>query len=447
MNEPITVLLVEDDADVREAAAQSLRLAGFTVDAFDAAEKARQRIVPGSRCVCVSDVKLPGSTGLDFLRHVMAVDPQLPVILVTGHGDIAMAVQAMRQGAYDFIEKPFSAAHLVEVVERAIEKRQLTLEVQALRAKLDDWRGIEADILGRSPAIEQLRRMILDVADTSADVLIYGETGTGKELVARCLHEHSNRRQNKFVALNCGGLPETLFDSEIFGHETGSFTGAMRSRVGKIEYAHRGTLFLDEIESMPLSMQVKLLRVLQERRVERLGSNEPIAVDCRFVAASKEDLARLSAEGRFRKDLYYRLNVVVIELPPLRERREDIPLLFEHFVLQAASRYERPAPIVSSSQLGALMAYAWPGNVRELRNVADRFVLKLLGDKFPLLQPPGLTSATLAEQVERFERSLIQEHLRQHQGQVAAASEALGLAKNTLYDKLRKFHLSPEDYR
>jgi two-component system C4-dicarboxylate transport response regulator DctD len=447
MTEPIKVLLIEDDNDVRDAGEQALQLAGLEVEAFESAERAKSRIAPGVPAVVVSDVKLGGMDGLQFLQHVMTIDRDLPVILVTGHGDIAMAVQAMRQGAYDFVEKPFSSEHLVEVVQRAIDKRRLTREVHALRAKLENWRGIEATILGRSPVIEQLRRVILDLADTSADVLVYGETGSGKELVARCLHEHSNRRQAKFVALNCGGLSETLFDSEIFGHESGAFTGAVKSRVGKLEYAHHGTLFLDEIESMPIAMQIKLLRVLQERRLERLGSNESVSVDCRIVAAAKEDLGKLSTEGKFRQDLYYRLNVAVIELPALRERREDIPLLFEHFVLQAASRYNRAAPIVSSRQLHALMAHSWPGNVRELRNVADRFVLGLLGEHLHLSDSRNTAPLNFADQVERFERCLIEEELRRHHGHAAAASDALGLPKKTLYDKMRKLGLLAGEFR
>jgi DNA-binding NtrC family response regulator len=358
-----------------------------------------------------------------------------------------MAVQAIREGAYDFIEKPFSSERLTEVVQRALEKRRLSLEVQSLRQRLENRQGMEATILGRSPAIEQLRRQILDLADTSAEVLIVGETGTGKELVARCLHDHSSRRNRNFVAMNCGGLPESLFESEVFGHEAGAFTGATKRRIGKVEHANGGTLFLDEIESTPPGQQVKLLRLLQERQIERLGSNVLIPVDCRVVAAAKQDLKELTRQDRFRSDLYYRLNVVVLELTPLRERREDIPLLFEHFVLQAALRYNRSALILSSAQMRELMAYSWPGNARELRNVADRFILGLLGAK---IDPPQLATAEvrpLSEQVDRFERCLIEEELRKHSGRASAASEALGLPKKTLYDKMRRYGLVAEEFR
>ena len=384
-----------------------------------------------------------------MLRYAAGIEAELPVILVTGHGDITMAVQAMRAGAYDFIEKPFPSELLVEVVGRAAEKRQLTLEVAALRNKLRNWVGIEAALLGRSPLIEQVRRTILDLADTSANVVINGETGTGKELVARSLHEHSSRRTAQFVAINCGGLPEQLFESEIFGHELGAFTGANKRRIGKVEWANGGTLFLDEVESLPMSLQVKLLRVLQERKVERLGSNELIPVDCRVIAASQEDLGELVKQQRFRSDLYYRLNVAVIELPPLRERRrEDIPILFEHFVLDAATRYGREAPIVSGAQLSELMMYSWPGNVRRLHNVADRFVPGLLEARFKLLKEQYNRTRRLSDKVAEFERALIEEVLRRHRGSASAASEALGLPKKTFYDiSCTVSNLTAEDFR
>ena len=393
------------------------------------------------------DVKLPGMAGTDWLDEIRTIDPDLPVILVTGHGDIAMAVRAMRQGAYDFIEKPFSSEYLVAVVRRAAEKRQLTLQVQALRDQLENWHGIQAVLLGRSPQMQQVRRTVLNLADTSADVVIYGETGTGKDMVARCLHDHSDRRRANYVPLNCGGLPEALVESELFGHEAGAFTGATRVRIGKFEHAHGGTLFLDEIESMPMSVQVKILRALQERSIERIGSNKPITIDCRIIAAAKEDLKTLSDCHKFRADLYYRIGVAFIELPPLRERREDVPLLFEHFMLLAASRFQRAAPMLSSIQLRELMAYTWPGNVRELRNVADRFVLGLLGDRLNLEKSGDSQPNSLPEQLEHFERSIIQEELRRYHGDVGLCAKALGLPKQTLYDKLRRLRLSNDEFK
>jgi two-component system, NtrC family, C4-dicarboxylate transport response regulator DctD len=288
---------------------------------------------------------------------------------------------------------------------------------------------------------------VLNLAATSADVVIYGETGTGKDMVARCLHDHSDRRRANYVPLNCGGLPEALAESELFGHDVGAFTGATRVRIGKFEHAHGGTLFLDEIESMPMAVQIKFLRALQERSIEHVGSNKSIAVDCRVIAAAKEDLKTLSDRQKFRADLYYRIGVAFIELPPLRERREDIPLLFEHFVLLAASRYERAAPMLSSAQLGELMAHAWPGNVRELRNVADRFVLGLFGERLNLTADGHAQGRSLPEQVEHFERSLIIGELRRQHGDAGLCAKALGLPKQTLYDKLRRLRISTDEFK
>ncbi|ALP67446.1 sigma-54-dependent transcriptional regulator [Paraburkholderia caribensis] len=446
MGDDIRVLVVEDDENVRFGVEQAVALAGFAVSAFASAAQALAEVAPGAPLVIVSDVRMPGIDGLQLLDKVMAIDSQIPVVLISGHADISTAVGAMQVGAYDFIEKPFSSDHIAGRVARAVEKRRLTLEVQGLRAALDNWQGIEALVLGKSPAIAEVRKKILRLADTSVSVLITGETGTGKELIARSLHDFGGRRDKHFVALNCGGLPEQIFESELFGHEAGAFTGAIKKRVGKIEWAHGGTLFLDEIETMPVGLQIKMLRVLQERTLERLGANESISVDCRVIAASKADLTALSADGRFRSDLLYRLNVAQIELPPLRERREDVPLLFEHFVLAAARRFGQPAPVVSASQVSELMTHAWPGNVRELQNVADRFVLGLTGDS--LLAEGGGTAVkggTLADQLAYFERRLIEDMLRRHHGNVAEASEALGMPKKTLYHKLRQLKIAARD--
>jgi two-component system C4-dicarboxylate transport response regulator DctD len=444
----LRVLFVEDDPAVRFGGSQALSLAGIAVEAFDGAAAALPHLHPYFPGVVVTDVKMRGMSGLELLDHASRIDPALPVILITGHGDVAMAVQAMKAGAYDFIEKPFSSDYLIGVVQRALEKRRLTFEVQELRRKLEDRQGIEQTLIGPSAPMEELRRTITKLGDSCPDLLIVGETGTGKELVAQCLHQHSRLRDGRFVALNCGALPETMFESEIFGHEAGAFTGAQKRRIGKLEYAARGTLFLDEIEAMPLSMQVKLLRTVQQRQVVRLGSNELIDVEVRIVASTKADLATLSDEQKFRRDLYYRLNVVSLEIPPLRDRREDIPILFEHFLLQAAQRYRREAPIAPDGLVRRLMAYGWRGNVRELRNVADRFVLDVLGTPFRLAQGhAGASVKGLAEQVDEFERSVIVEQLRRDQGSVAAASEALAMPKKTLYDKIHKHMISPEWFR
>ncbi|MGC3987566.1 MAG: sigma-54 dependent transcriptional regulator [Pseudorhodoferax sp.] len=444
---PIRVVFVEDDEDVRAGSAQALELAGFAVQGYESVEAARPHVVAGMPAVVVSDVRLPGTSGVQWQAELRRLDAELPVVLVTGHGDIAMAVQAMREGAYDFLEKPCSSEQLAAVVRRAADKRQLALEVASLKRQLESWPGIQATLLGRSAAMQRVRALVRTLAAAPADVVLYGETGTGKDLVARCLHEHSARRQAHFVPVNCAGLPESLVDSEIFGHEAGAFTGATRRRIGKFEHAHGGTLFLDEIEDMPLPVQAKLLRALQDRSIERLGSNQAVPVDCRVVAASKEDLRVASEQGRFRSDLYYRLGVAFIALPPLRERREDIPLLFEHFVLQAARRYELPAPLVTPEILTVLMAHAWPGNVRELRNVADRYVLGLMDEEQARLLGQDAPASSLPEQLEQIERVLVAEGLRRAQGDVGATATALGIAKQTLYDKLKRLRLDAAAYR
>jgi len=430
------VLIIEDDTDVLLGCVQALKLEGLEVLGVGSVEKARHLVSTDFPGVVVSDIRLPGRDGLSFMREIVAVDRALPVILITGHGDVATAVAAMRDGAYDFIQKPFSSQLLVEVVRRALDKRSLALEVRGLKRQLAAFGGLDGRLIGRSDRMRAIRDTVIQVAPNRADVLIHGETGTGKELVARCLHDLSGCRGH-FVALNCGGLQESLFESEIFGHEAGAFTGAVKKRVGKVEYAAGGTLFLDEIESMPMALQIKFLRVLQERVIERLGSNQQIPVDFRIIAATKADLAEESRAGRFRADLYFRLNVVMIDLPPLRDRREDIPLLFEHFVTLAALRHDREPPEVSDESVREMMAYPWPGNIRELRNVAERHVLGIG-------VPPGSASSgpvPLAEAVEAFERSLIVEELRRQNGNVLKAARLLNIPKSTLFDKIRKYGL------
>ncbi|MGJ4931172.1 sigma-54-dependent transcriptional regulator [Bradyrhizobium sp. HKCCYLS2038] len=445
--QPIGVIYVEDDEDVRIGAVQALQLAGLAVTAFGSVEAADATVRADMPFVVVSDVRLRGKSGTEWLSELHRFDPDLPVILVTGHGDISMAVEAMRNGAYDFIEKPCSSEQLVSVVRRALDKRRLTLEVRTLRSALADRQGIEASLLGRSPQIQEVRRLVANLASTNVDVTIYGETGTGKDVVARCLHNHSVRRGGNYVAVNCGGLPESLVESELFGHEAGAFTGATKQRIGKIEYAQGGTLFLDEIESMPLSVQVKLLRALQERSIERVGSNKPVAVDCRVVAASKANLYELSERKLFRADLYYRLGVAFIELPPLRERREDIPILFEHFTLDAARRFERDAPIVDDATMSLLLTYAWPGNVRELRNVADRFVLGVLDRRALNRSAAGSSELSLPRQLENIERSIIEDALRRKLGDVQATAAMLGIPKQTLYDKIKRLAVNVDGIR
>jgi two-component system C4-dicarboxylate transport response regulator DctD len=438
----LLVFLVEDDAAVRKGCEQALAIADIAVRGFADGEAMLAALAATSPALVVSDVRLPGLDGIALLRRLRQIDRDLPVLLMTGHGDVAMAVEAMRDGAHDFIEKPFPSERLIAAVRSALEKRALILENRQLKERLGD--GVTR-VIGQSPAIQNIRRLVATLAPTGVDILLNGETGCGKEVVARALHEASGRR-GPFVAINCGALPETVFESELFGHEAGAFTGAGKRRIGRIEHANGGTLFLDEIESMPLNLQVKLLRVLQERSVERLGSNAAIPVDCRLVAASKADLKAESDAGRFRADLYYRLNVVSIDLPPLRQRREDIPLLMAHFLGEAASRFQRPPVAASADDFARWAAYDWPGNVRELKNVAERYCLGL-PDALPGVSPVAGGGLALAAQVDRAERAAIETALRACAGNVALAAEQLQVPKKTLYDKLHRHGLVAEHYR
>lgn len=439
------VLFVDDDADVREAAQQTLELADIRVEVFGDPLLALDRLRKGWSGVVVSDIRMPKLDGIGFLNEIKKFDADIPVIMITGHGDVATAVNAMRDGAFDFIEKPFDPDFFVDITRRAMTHRQLILENRTLKVELARHSKNASDFIGRNPAMEKLRTLIANVASTNAHVLINGETGAGKEVIARNLHEMSGR-QGPFVAVNCGAMPEHLIESELFGHEAGAFTGADHKRIGKFEFADKGTIFLDEIESMPLALQIKLLRVLQERALERLGSNKLQPIDLRVIAATKIDLREASSRGEFREDLYYRLNVVQLHIPPLRDRKDDIPLLFAHFTHDAASRFGRPAKPLTPTELAHFNAYDWPGNVRELRNAAERRVLGL----DPLTtgaESIDTHALSLPQQVEAFEKGVISEALREHGGNVTATVAALGVPRKTFYDKLTKYGITPADFR
>lgn len=443
------ILVIDDERHVRMATKQSIELAGFEVLCMDTAEAAIRGLSRGWPGVVVSDIKMPGMDGLAFLKQAQVIDPEIPIVLVTGHGDVPMAVSAMRDGAYDFIEKPYDSDMLIDVVARAYEKRRLVLENRALRQELDAHKGLASRLIGRSSGMTALRQEIEAIAQISADVLILGETGTGKELVARCLHEFSERSAGNFVAINCGAVPENIIESELFGHEQGAFTGATARRIGKFEHASGGTLFLDEVESMPMELQVKLLRVIQERAVERLGSNKTIPLDLRIIAATKTDLRQASTDGKFREDLYYRLNVVKCAIPALKDRFEDIPLLFQHFISRASRRYRRTAPEVSQDTVAALLAHNWPGNVRELQNAAERYALGL-GIGLEAHAAPGASDyavarVTLSEQIDALESSLIRREIIKQRGNVTATYEALGVPRKTLYDKMKRHGIRRDD--
>jgi two-component system C4-dicarboxylate transport response regulator DctD len=426
------VALVDDDKDLRRATAQTLELAGFAVSEFGCAKAALADLSSDFAGAVVTDIRMPEIDGLQLFATLKGMDADLPVILITGHGDISMAVQAIQNGAYDFIAKPYAADRLVQSVRRASEKRRLVMEKQAAEDAQDSL-----PLIGQTPAMENLRNILRHIADTDVDVLVAGETGSGKEVVAQLLHQWSRRRKGNFVALNCGALPETVIESELFGHEAGAFTGAQKRRVGRIEHASGGTLFLDEIESMPVATQVKMLRVLEMREITPLGTNEVRPVDLRVVAAAKIDLGEPDARGDFREDLYYRLNVVTISIPPLRERREDIPLLFSHFAARAAGRFRRNLPPLSQGVHRHLLSHPWPGNVRELSHFAERVVLGLEGGRENSVSLPPAT-ATLPEKLEQYEAEIIREALAVNDGDVRRTIEALGIPRKTFYDKLQR---------
>lgn len=445
------IILIDDEKAVRDSTAQSLMLAGYEVESFGNAPAALAVITPEFEGVVISDIRMPVMDGLECLQRVLKIDRDLPVILISGHADVATAVTAIRAGGYDLLEKPFSNTQLLDVIKRASEKRRLTLENRALKEALANQTRPGPRIIGQTPSIMTLRKMITRIANVNADVLVWGETGTGKELVARSIHEQSKRRDHNYVAINCAAIPESLLDSELFGHEAGAFTGAKGKRIGKFEHANGGTLFLDEIEGMPLSTQAPLLRVLQERKIERLGSNKLIPLDIRVIAATKVDLKVAAEREEFRLDLYYRLNVVTVEIPPLRARREDIPLLFQHFVLVAAARCETEVPPLGSKSLHVLLGHDWPGNIRELRNIAERYVLLGEAYNFDLAalmksdeKPEGMS---LAEQVSCFEKMLIEQTLNRHKGNTRSVMEALDLPRKTLTDKMKKYGLERGQFR
>lgn len=436
------VHLIDDDDDLRPALVEGLKLEGLHVAGHRSAEPVLTAMRRGSYAAVVSDIRMPGIDGLSLLKQLLAIDPSLPVILITGHGDVQLAVEAMRAGAYDFIEKPFAVSRLFGVVERALEKRRLVLENRLLRSELEGRDELAFRLVGRAPAMQRLREQVGALAQTDVDVLVVGETGSGKEVVARALHDFGPRAGGHFVAINCAALPADMIEAELFGHEAGAFTGAHKQRIGKLEYADGGTVFLDEIESMPRDLQAKLLRAIEQRAIERLGSNRSIALDLRFVAATKTDLADAGSRGAFRSDLYYRLSVVALSIPPLRARREDIPLLFFHLAREARGRYRREIPEVPPHLDAQLMAHDWPGNVRELRNYADRFVLGMWSGFGAEEGETGGAQAAghgaLAERLARYERTVIEAEIARHGGALKPTYEALQISRKGLYDKMRR---------
>ena len=386
------VFVVDDDASIRDSLKDLISSAGLNVQTFASAQEFLASPRPDAACCLVLDVQLPGLSGLDLQQELAKVDVQIPIIFITGYGDIPMTVRAMKAGAIEFLTKPFRDEDLLNAVDQAINRGR---QIEQLKNKPTEEEKISEDalrsevsfseIVGQSAALRRALKEVETVASTDSTVLICGETGTGKELIARAIHSLSLRRSNPFVKLNCAAIPTGLLESELFGHEKGAFTGAIAQRIGRFELANRGTIFLDEIGDIPLELQPKLLRVLQEREFERLGSTRTLHTDGRLIAATNTDLAEKVNEKQFRSDLYYRLNVFPIVVPPLRERREDIPLLVRHFVQKYTHRIKKPIERIPSAAIDALSEYEWPGNVRELEHFIERAVILSPGSE---LQPP-----------------------------------------------------------
>lgn len=429
------VLYVEDDEPLRRATVQAMELAGLRVTAFDRAAAALALLSADFPGVIVSDIRMPGMDGLELLTHVRAIDNDLPVVLVTGHGDVPMAVSALHDGAFDFLTKPFANERLLVAIRRAIDRRMLVMENRRLRAAAAAAAVEESPLIGESPAMVRLRGLIDQLAQTEVDILIEGETGTGKELVALMLHRRSRRRGKPFVAINCGALPEGIAEIELFGHAADSVPHTRLSRVGRIASSGGGTLLLDEIDSMPLAMQARLLRVLEEREVQPIGAEHPQSVDLRVIATAKEDIAAAVEKGLFRADLYYRLAAMRLRVPALREREGDVFLLFAAFVEEAKQQLGVQDIALGPVVHARLAAHDWPGNVRELRN----FAFEVASGRATAEHPAVEGGRDLPARVAEFEASLIREALLRHGGQVSRTLGELGIGRKTLYEKIARF--------
>jgi two-component system nitrogen regulation response regulator NtrX len=448
-----TILIVDDEPGVRSALGGVLRDEGYAVEAVGSGEECLERVTRGGVDLIMLDVWLPGMDGLATFARLRERQVDAQVVIISGHGSIESAVRAIKMGAFDFVEKPLSLDKTVLVVANALRQRTLEAENRALRARV----ARQYTMVGESAAMRQLREQIAMAAPTNGRVLIFGENGTGKELVARGIHAQSRRRSGPFVEVNCAAIPEELIESELFGHVRGAFTGAVADRRGKFEVADGGTIFLDEIGDMSLKTQAKVLRVLQEQTMEPVGGTNRIRVDARVVAATNKDLQAEIRTGQFREDLYFRLNVIPIFVPPLRERQEDIPLLADHFMAELAQEYGRRLKRLDAGAVRTLQRYAWPGNVRELRNVIERLMIMVPGDAIttadlsfldvPLVPVPQAAASagrqTLHEARDQFERDLILKTLAEQQGNMSRTADVLGVERSNLYRKMKAFGIAP----
>ncbi len=441
----IETLFIDDDEDLRLAAKQMFDLAAIKARILSSAEQALAIISRDYPAILVSDIRMPQMDGIELLKKTILIDEELPVLLISGHADINLAVGAMRDGAYDFIEKPFEQERFLDAINRAKEKRRLTLENRQLRNSvsggLDD---LDNQIIGSSEKMREIKAQIRTIASSSADILIIGDTGVGKELCARAIHSLSNNKVGPFIAINCAALPKDMIERELFGYEASAFAGASRARFGKFEHGKNGTIFLDNIISLPKKIQAKLLRVIEENAIFRLGSNQEIPLNARFIASSCVDLENAAKKGKFRSDLLYRLNVATIKIPPLSSRREDIAELFFHFLRQAAIRFRKEPKSISNELLSLISNMDWPGNVRELRNFADRFTLGIeLESDFQKREE----KKNLAEKMNDFEKQIIIRELKSNSGRLKPTYQNLGISRKSLYEKMQKYSLKRDDFK
>ena len=450
-----SILIVDDEPGVRTALGGVLRDEGYTVDAVESGEACLERVVHESFDVVLLDVWMPGIDGLETLQRLRERQVDAQVVVISGHGNVESAVRAIKLGAYDFVEKPLSLDKAVLVVRNALRQRLLEAENRDLRAQVDR----RYVMVGEGPLMRHLREQVLLAAPTNGRVLILGENGTGKELVARTLHAHSRRRTGPFVEVNCAAIPEELIESELFGHTKGSFTGAVADRRGRFEHAHGGTIFLDEIGDMSLKTQAKVLRALQEQEIQPVGGTAMVRVDVRVVAATNKDLQEEIRAGRFREDLFFRLNVVPIFVPPLRDRADDVPRLAEHFMATLAAECGRRVKRFAPEAMARLQSYAWPGNVRELHNVVERLLIMVhhdiitasdvgfiadgAGAPVPVSGGTDKPLLPLADARDKFERDYILQVLAANQGNISRTAEALAVERSNLYKKMRAFGIAP----
>jgi len=453
------ILVVDDENDLRTAIVDILTLEGFEVDQAVSGEEASEKLAQTAYDVLIADHNLPGKTGVDLLEESRVRYPEIIGIIITGYGTIETAVNAMKKGAYNYLQKGFKVVELPIMVRRGLHERQQRFEIQYLRKQLDEKYGF-SNIIGTGRAMKRIFELVDTISGLSSTVLIQGETGTGKELIAKAIHFNSPRKDQKMVSINCGAIPENLLESELFGHVKGAFTGAVQTRIGRFEQANGGTIFLDEIGNMPPSLQVKLLRVLQEREFERVGGNSTVKVDVRIIAATSSDLDQMVSDGTFREDLFYRLNVIPIDLPPLRERREDVPLLVQRFIEHFCETHKLELKTLSPQVMKALMSFEWPGNVRQLENIVERMVA-LTGKRtailptdlpteiqnrdslnfVPLIEIPE-EGINFQNVVTDMERELILQSLRKTNGNKKLAAKLLNLKRTTLIEKIKRIGLS-----